>query len=198
MKTYPPQIGHSRPRIRFIQPLPGLLRIAMAVVCATLVSFIAPSLQAGAADGDYAFVSASGSLTAGGDSLELPQDVLQEIGAIQNGKIVIKNNKIQLNRKAAARIINGIGKELGIEFDITITGPTSLKLKKSGKSYVGSTSEPVVVNFAATVDEEEISGNIKTYFQAKLRGNKLTLKVPISGKFSDSKFSGELTIVCMR
>lgn len=198
MKTYPFQIGHSGPRVTFIQPLSGILRIVMAVVCATLVSFITPSALAGAADGDYAFVSASGNLKAGGDTLELPQDVLQEIGAIQNGKIVIKNNKIQLNRKAAARIINGIGKELGIEFETTITGPTSLKLNKSGKSYVGSTSEPVVVTFAATVDGEETSGNIKTYFQAKLKGSKLTLKVPITGKLSGSKFSGELTIVCER
>lgn len=198
MKTYPPPIGRSELHVSFIHPLSGILRIAMAVLCATLVSFITPSAQAGAADGEYAFVSASGSLTVGGDTLELPQDVLQDIGAIQNGKIVIINNKIQLNRKAAARIINGIGKEFGIEFDITITGPTSLKLKKSGKSYTGSTTEPVVVKFSTTFEGQDFSGTIKTDFVAKVKGNQLTLKVPIGGKILGQKISGELNIVCER
>ena len=198
MKTYPSQIGRSELHVSFIHPLTGILRIAMAVVCATLVSFITPGAQAGAADGEYAFVSASGSISAGGETLDLPQDVLQEIGAIQNGKIVIENNKLKLNRKAAARIIKSIGNELGIEFDITITGPTSLKLKKSGRSYIGSTTEPVVVKFSTTFEGEEFSGTIKTDFVAKVKGDKLTLRVPIGGNLLGQKISGELNIVCER
>lgn len=198
MKTYPSEIARSSSRTCHKHALSGVLRIAMAVACATLVSLLAPSAQAGAADGEYAFVSASGSLTGGGDTIELPQDVLQEIGPIQDGHIVIKNNKMQLNRKAALRIIKSIGKELGIEFETTISGPTSLKLNKSGKAYIGSTSEPVVVTFAATVESEEISGNLKTDFQAKLKGDKLTIRVPITGRISGKKISGELNIVCER
>lgn len=198
MKTYPSEIRHSEFLANFIPPLSGVLRVAMAVVCATLVSLLAPSAQAGAADGEYAFVSASGYLTGGGDTIELPQDVLQEIGPIQDGHMVIKNNKMQLNRKAATRIIKGIGKELGIEFETTLTGPSSLKLNKSGKVWIGSTSEPIVVTFAATVEGEEISGNLKTHFQAKLKGDKLTIKVPITGRLSGKKISGEVNIVCER
>lgn len=176
----------------------GFFKLILAVICMSLVSFTPPSATAAGADGEYAFVSAAGSITAGGQTLELPQDLLQEIGAIKNGKLVVQNNNLQLNRKAALRIIKQIGNQLGITFDTSISGPTKLKLKKTVNGYAGATKEPVVVTFSTTYQGEDISGNIKTNFRAKVKGNTLTLIVPITGKALGMRFSGELTIVCER
>ena len=176
----------------------GFGQYLLAIVCASLVSFTSLTPASAAVDGEYRFVSAEGSISADGETIVLPQDLLKEIGAIQNGRIIIKDNKIQLNRKAAAKIIKQIGDELGIEFDITISGPTSLKLKKSGNIYIGSTTDPVVVAFETTYGGKIISGNLKTYFNAKVKSTKLTLNVPITGKALGMKFKGDLTMVCKR
>lgn len=178
--------------------IPGLFKLIVALIGATLVTFATPVATAGAADGEYKFVSASGSISSGGETLELPQDVLQQIGAIQNGRIVVQDNKIQLNRRAALRIINQLGEQFGIEFETTITGPTKLRLHKVGRTFVGETTEPIVVTFSTTYEDEDISGNIKTFFKAKVKGNKLTLVVPITIKALGKKFTGEVTIVCER
>lgn len=179
--------------------LPGFFKLILTVLCVSLVSFTSPSAKAGGADGEYQFVSATGSLTAGGQTLELPQDLLQEIGAIQNGKMLVEDNKLRLNRKAAARIIKQIGEELGIEFETTISGPTKLNLKKTGKgTFTGETTKPIVVTFTTTFEGEDISGNIKTLFKAKVKGKKLTLIVPITGKALGMKLTGEMTIICER
>lgn len=178
--------------------LPGFLKLILAFVGATWVQLATPTAMAGGADGEYAFVSASGTISGGGETLELPEDILQQIGAIKNGRIVVEDNKIQLNRKAALRIINQLGQELGIEFETSITGPTKLKLNKAGNTYVGETTEPIVVKFATTYEDEDISGTIKTYFKAKVKGDKLTLVVPLTIKALGKKFTGEVTVVCQR
>jgi hypothetical protein len=201
MKTnIDPHAVHSHsPQVTTVSVIhSGIGRLLLAVVCASLVSFTSVTTAVAGPDGEYAFVSASGSLTAGGDTYELPQDLLKEIGAIQKGKIVIQDNKIQLNRKAAAKIIQQLGDQLGIVFDITISGPTSLKLKKSGKIYVGSTTTPVVVAFETTYNGTKISGYLKTYFNATVKGDVLTLKVPVGGKALGMKFTGDMTIKAKR
>lgn len=177
----------------------GLGKLLLAVVCASLVSFATmPSVFAAGADGDYKLVSASGSLTANGETMELPEDILQEFGALENAKITIENNRLQLNRKAALKIIKKLGDEFGLEFETTITGPKYLQLKKSGKRFVGNTSNPIVVTFETVYQGEKIAGNLKTDFNAVVKGKTLTMKVPVTGKVLGIKFSGDIEIVCKR
>lgn len=44
----------------------------------------------------------------------------------------------------------------------------------------------------------KIKGNLKSDFDAKVKGKVLTLKVPISGKLMGKPVSAELTIICTR
>lgn len=130
--------------------------------------------------------------------MQLTPAMIQEMGVLKNGKITIANNRLQLNRAAAASIIKQLGNELGITFNTTITGPTYVQLNKVGTNYTGKTKTPVVVKFSTTYEGQKISGNLKTHFNAKVAGTTLTLTVPITGSALGYNLTGKLTITCKR
>lgn len=174
----------------------GFIRFMLIAACASLVS-LSPVRAAGA-DGEYKFVTASGSATVAGETVELDDEILQQLGGLQNGKIVIKNNKLQLNRKAAQKLINQLAEEFGITVETTITGPTHVPLKKNGKAYTGSTAKPLVLEFSAVFEGQQISGNIKTFFDVKVKGKNLTLNVDVSGTALGGNLSGDITVKCKK
>jgi hypothetical protein len=185
--------------------LPGLGRFLLAVLCAALVSFTAaPAALAAGIDGEYLFTRATGTITAGGETQELPQELVQQLAASQSGGLVIKNNKITIDRKVVVRLLNKLKKEYGATVKYKLTGPTSIKFNKHGKVFTANTSKPVVATFDITIPMPEdpepmkIKGNLKSDFDAKVKGKVLTLKVPISGKLMGKPVSAELTIICTR
>lgn len=174
----------------------GFIRFMLIAACASLAS-LSPVRAAGA-DGEYKFVTASGSVSAAGQTVQLDDEILQQFAGLQNGKIVIKDNKVQLNRKAAQKLINQLAKDFGVTIETSITGPTNVKLKKNGKAYTGSTSKPLVLEFSTTFEGQDISGNIKTLFNVKVKGNNLTMNVDLSGTALGSKLTGDITIKCRK
>lgn len=181
--------------------LPGLGRFLLAVLCAALVSFTAsPTALAAGPDGEYLLTSATGTITAGGETEELPQDLVQQLAASQSGGIVIKNSKITLDRKVVVRLLNQLKKEYGASVKYKLTGPTSIRFTKHGKAYTANTSKPVVVSFEIQHPslEETIVGKLKSDFDAKVKGKVLTLQIPISGKLMGEKVAARLTIICTR
>jgi hypothetical protein len=165
-------------------------------LCASLVS-LSPVLAAGA-DGEYKFVSASGSVTAAGETIQLDDEILQQFGGLQNGNIVIKDNKLQLNRKAAQKLIKQLADEIGAAVEISISGPTSVMLKKSGKAYTGSTNKPLVLEITASLGGREVTGNIKSLFGVKVKSENLSLKVTLNGTALGGKLTGDITIKCKK
>lgn len=203
MKTYsivqPPVVFGSPQGIPAVSRLAGLCRVLLSAVCIALVSFVpAPGASAAAPDGQYEFTSASGTLSAGGDTYELPQDFLEGIAAIQSGKITVKDKTVKLSVAKAAKIIEDVGDQLGLTFDVTITGPKSIKLKKSGTKWVGATTKPLVINFQTTFNGDDVSGEMVFDFKAKVKGKTLTLTADMTGNAIGMDLTGELTIVCKR
>ncbi len=179
--------------------LAGFGKLLLAGICASLVSFSTmPTASAAGADGVYKYVKASGTLSVGGQSITVTPEMLNQFGAIQNGRITISNNRVQLNRNAAANIIKQLGTQLGVVITVKITGPTYVQLHKSGLIYTGSTTTPVVVTFSTTYQGTKISGNIKTNYIAKVSGTTLTLKVPVTGTLLGKQLKGTMTVTCKR
>ncbi len=181
--------------------LSAFVGLLVAVFCAALVSFTSsPVALAGGADGEYLLTSISGTITMAGETEEIPQDLVQQFANLQSGGIVVKNNKINIDRKIAVRLINKLAKEYGADVDYDLSGPTSLKLNKHGKIFTGSTSKPVEVSFKISHPsiDQVIKGSLKTDFDARVKGKVLTLHVPITGKIIGQKVSANLTVVCTR
>lgn len=174
-------------------------RVLLEWLCISWVSvFASTTALAGGPDGEYKFVSATGFVSFGGDTREIRQEVIKEVAAIQNGKIVIKDNRLQINRKAAARIIKQIGDELRIGFETNITGPTYLKLHKTGKVYVGNSSRPVVVTFKGMVKDTKFWGRVDAGFMARVKGRTLELTIPNSGSVLGHHLDILITVIGRR
>jgi hypothetical protein len=188
---------NTNPQIKSV--FQNVRRFFIAALCVSFISiFATPAASAANPNGKYKFVRAHGTLSIGGEKIDIPQELVQELGALKNGKIVIKKKRLQLNRKAGAKIIKDLGKELGVPVKVDISGPSSVKLKKSKKTHRGGTKKPVIVKFKANYEGQDISGNLKTSFRAKVKGKTLTLTVPISGKILGEKLKGKLIIVGKR
>lgn len=178
----------------------GVLRRLLATMALGLaMSFTAaPQLDAAPPNGEYKFVTASGKLTVAGETMVLDEETIKQFAALRNGSLVISNNRLQLNRTAASRIINQLGAQLGLKFTTTITGPTYVQLRKSGLNFTGATATPVVVKFSTTYEGQKISGVIRTHFRARVTGKNLYLTVPVTGSALGYNMRGELKVTCSR
>jgi len=164
----------------------------MAFAVAALVALAAaPVATAGSPNGSYKFVKASGSVTLGGDTTELTSDMIEELGIINKAALQVKNNKVKLDRNAARKLITKLGKELGVPIETSVKGPKTVTLKKSGSSWKGKTSKPVVVKFSTTYEGEKIAGSLRSHFRIKVRGKKMTLETPITGSVLGYKIKAE-------
>jgi len=178
--------------------LTGFVRFLLVVLCASLVVFTAPAALGAGADGDYKFTSATGSLTYAGNTVELPQDLILELAAIQNGKMTIQNNRLKLNRNAMTKIFKQLGEQLGTTIDTTVTGPAFVQMTKTGKNYTGKTTKPLVITFDTTFMGDDISGELEAVFNAKVKGKTLTFVVNLAGTALGADFDGKLTIICKK
>lgn len=178
----------------------GVLRRLLGTLALGLaMSFTAaPRLDAAPPNGEYKFVTASGKVTVAGETMVLDEDAIKQFAALRNGSIVISNNRLQLNRTAAVRLINQLGAQFGLKFNTTITGPTYVLLRKSGLNYAGATATPVVVKFSTTYEGQKISGVIRTHFRARVTGRYLYLTVPVTGSALGYNMKGELKVTCRR
>jgi|GEM_PF-4824084 len=178
--------------------LTGFVRFLLVVLCASLVAFTTPTALGAGADGDYKFTGATGSLTYAGETVELPQDLILELAAIQNGKMTILNNRLKLNRNAMTKIFKQLGEQLGTTIDVSVTGPAYVQMTKTGKNYTGKTTKPLVITFDTTFMGEDISGKLNAFFDAKVKGKTLTFVVDLAGTALGSDFDGELKIICKK
>jgi hypothetical protein len=193
---FPAQARHSLAcRLRIaVQPL-------FAVLCASLTILSAPAARADGPAGDYRFVSSSGSISMGENSLPLPQEKIRDkIAILRTGRMVIKDGKVLLDRKTAKLIIRRIFRVIDpdIAMDTAITGPTDIQLHRNGKIYVGTTDRPVVVSLDGVIKGDSINGRLKNQFTAKVRGDTLKLTISMSGRLLGKKLSGVIVATCRR
>ncbi|MES2660938.1 MAG: hypothetical protein V4689_20090 [Verrucomicrobiota bacterium] len=171
-------------------------------VCALLVSWaVTPLAHAAAPNGIYQYTSGSGEIKFAGQPFELSKTLLRKIGAVKNGSVTIKNGKLTLDREAARKIIQEI---VEVTPEIAVKGPSSITFNKSGISYVAKAPKPVVVNLSADVSGEDLEGVLRSRFDAKVTGRKLTINVKFdgiigfAGSVNQQEIEGSATIVCTR
>ena len=169
--------------------------IALGLSIFSLVA--APTASAGV-NGKYKYVSASGSINIAGRNIKVSKNDMKAVLANNSGFTVIKKGKIRIDADDADELLEEVLDDLGGKLEISISGPRSLKLRKAGKSYVGSGSEPVVVKFNGKIQGRAVRGNITYKFTPKVTGDKLTMDVPVSGSILGFRIKGTIRVVCKR
>lgn len=167
------------------------LRLVAIMICSILAVVAAPIAAAAPPDGTYKFVTASGSLTLGGDTVELTPDMIRELGIVNDVAVTVRNQKVALNRKAIVKLLKKVEKELGAKVETSISGPTSVTLRKKGKGWTGKTAKPVVVKFSITYQGQTAQGVLRTHFVVNVVGKNLTMKTPITGKVLGQNLSAQ-------
>jgi hypothetical protein len=174
-------------------------RLAMTTLCVSLASFAAvPKALAAGANGTYEFKSASGSLKIDGDSYRVPQSLVKRLAGFTNGELTIQNNTLKLNRNATAKIVENIADDLHLDIEVSVSGPTTVVLSKSGDFYTGKTARPIIASFDGDFFGVDISGELITRVSATVTGDTLTVVIRFSGGVEGEDFSGKLTLVAKR
>ena len=73
-----------------------------------------------------------------------------------------------------------------------------MTLSKSGNTYTGKTSRPIVVSFDGSFLGEDFSFQLKTRVAATVQGKTLTMVITSGGDAIGSDFSVKLTVACKR
>lgn len=161
--------------------LPRLFRwVAVLSSMVLVMAAPLPRAVAGGADGVYRLTRISGSLSANGETVTLPKDLLKA-AFLRNGRIRVEGNKVPIYRSKWAGLVDEFN-YLGFTGTAEVSGPSNLELQKSGDAYVGSTSRPVIVKLEGEFMGTDITLVMKVFFKGKLVGNTLTVTCPVTVK----------------
>ncbi len=178
-------------------------RALLGVSCVSLVS-LAPSPQALAqgVNGDYEFTKAFGTLKFDGESVDIPESLVKRIAGVVKGDITIRNRKLKLKKSGTADIIEELADDLDIDVDTSVSGPSNVRLKRSGNTFSGETSRPIVVNFDGDFFDElfddDFSGKLVTSVAAEVKNGRLKVIVRFSGDADGEDFGGRFVIIGRR
>lgn len=159
-------------------PISMFVKLA-TLMTALLVSTLAlsPAAMAGGADGAYKLTRVSGKFVIDGETVTVPASLIKS-GFLQNGRLVVKNDKVPIYPKNWADMMENFN-YMGFTGSVNVSGPRDLVLKKSGRGYSGSTSRPVVLKISGDYMGTAITMKLTMKFNAKLVGNQLTITAPV-------------------
>ncbi len=166
------------------------------VACVSLVTLAAaPRAVAAAPNGAYKITGGTGSLTSEGFTIPIPKRFFQEL-AKQGGEIVVKNNKLQINRYTTAEVFEVILPGVGsILEEIKVTGPSSITLAPSGETFTGKTSQPILTTLIGVDgDDEDFTVKLTTNVTATVTGERITVTLRFSGGDKNAQLSGKITL----
>lgn len=179
--------------------------IAISCILAIVSLFSTQTASAAAPNGTYRLTSAYGSIKVGTMTIKLTRkDTAELLGdaGLDNARVLVRNNTIKINRAALIGDLVRQAKELGIPVTTKVTGPTSIKFRKSGRVYKAKTTKPVVAKFTAKVKTPQISGNLggnmKMTATATVSGRKIKAVVPITGAIMGVKIKARFTLEGIR
>ncbi len=174
-------------------------RLLLATVCVSLVSFTAAPRALAAADGNYEFKSATGSLRYDGGSVDIPTSLVKRIATVVDGDIVVRNNSLRVNKNGTVKVIKNFADDLDVDVEASASGPTKLTFtQKTSKLHTGKLSAPIVTSFEGDVFGEDFSGELRTRVAARVQVNTLTLVFNFSGRAFGENFSGRITVTATR
>ena len=154
--------------------------------------------QAAGADGNYRVTSGKGSISINGKTQKIPKSVFDEITADQSAAMVVKSQKIRIERTLSASIFQSIAEESGVTLRAKITGPSSITLRPVGTSFTGKTANPIITKLTGVYRDEKVSATVKTNVSATVKANTLTLTTRFAAKIEGDNVSGVITLVGTR
>lgn len=170
-------------------------RVCLAA-CVSLVTLsAAPRSMAAAPNGAYEIIGGSGSLSSSGQTITIPKQFFKEL-AKQGGDIVVKNNKLQINRYTTADVFEVILPGAGsIIEEVKVTGPSSITLTPTGESFAGKTTQPILTTLIGVDnDDEDFTVKLTTNVSATVTGNRITVTLRFSGGDKNAQVSGKITL----
>lgn len=183
---------------------PSVFRKLSQVIC-TAVSVVSMSLavfpaiaQAAGADGNFRVVSGKGSFSANGETRKIPQSTFNEIVKGQVAAMVVKDQKLKINRNMSAAFFQSFAQESGVKINPNVTGPSSITLVPTGNYFAGKTVRPIITKFSGTDEGEKFSVTVKTDVNAVAKGNTLTITTRFTARDGSDTISGVITLVGMR
>lgn len=177
----------------------GAAKTLLGAMCISLVSFAAvPQAQAAKVNGRYEVKRSTGSIRFNGDEIDIPDRLVRRIAGVVDGTITIQDRTLRLKKEGAVKIVENLADELDVDVEVGVTGPSSVKLVKSGDTATGRTTRPIVASFEAEFFDQDFSGELITRVKATVERNTLTIVVRFSGDAEGEDFSGRVTIVAKR
>jgi hypothetical protein len=167
-----------------------LRNVAFATIAITALA-ASPFSFAGSPDGTYQFVKASGYASFGGQKYELTQDMLDQVGFIDQASFKIKRKRMKIDIESAKKLLDQLSQDYGVPIEVSVSGPSRIVLQKSGRTWVGKTSKPIAVKFSANYLDQEITGTLKSRISIKIRGKKMVMTTPITGSVLGYKIKAE-------
>lgn len=174
-----------------------LICAATSVLGISLAALPSTSLAAGA-DGNYRVTGGKGSISINGQMQKIPKSVFNQITAEQAAGLVVKNQKIKVNRNLSAAFIQSLAKESDITLRAKVTGPSSITLAPAGSSFAGKTVRPIIAKLTGVDAGEKISVTVTTNVDATVKASTLTLTTRFSATDGSDEISGVITLVGTR
>jgi hypothetical protein len=171
------------------------MAVSMSVIA--LAAVPSTALAVGV-DGIYRVTGGSGSLSSDGQTKKIPKSVFDQITQDQSAGIVVKNQKLKINRMMTAALFQSLAAESGVTIDPKVTGPSSITLVATGGYFAGKTLQPIVTKFSGNDHGEKFSVTAKTYINVAVKGNSLTLTTRFAAVDGADKISGTITLVGRR
>lgn len=174
-----------------------LLCTAASVLAICLVAFPGIAHAVGA-DGTYRVTGGKGSFSSGGETRKIPKSVFNEITKGQSAAMVVRDQKLKINRNMAASFFQSLAQEQGVTVRPKVTGPSSITLLPAGSYFTGKTSSPILAKLSITDDGEKFSVIVKTNVSAVAKGDTLTLTTRFTATDGSDKVNGVITLVGVR
>ncbi len=170
-------------------------RVCLAISGLLITLAAAPRAVAAAPNGAYELIGGKGSLSSEGKTITIPKLVFQEIVG-QGGAIVIRNNKLQLNRNLTGDFFKVFLQTVGTKITkIKSTGPTSITLVASGESFTGRTTQPIRTTLTGTDDEgDSFNVSLTINVSVTVSGDRITVTTRFSGGDENEQISGNITL----
>ena len=177
-----------------------LSQLAVTAVSMSVISLaVLPSTaQAAGADGIYRVTGGRGSLSSGGMTRPIPKSVFAQITKDQAAGIVVKNQKVKINRNIAAALLQSLAGDSAGNVDLKVTGPSSITLVATGDYFTGKTLQPIVAKFSGESDGETFSVTVKSNVNVAIKGDSVTLTTRFTATDGSEQLSGVITLTGKR
>ena len=87
---------------------------------------------------------------------------MKKLAGVTNEEITIANSMLQVRKNSLVSMVENFGDDIDVGLEAKVSGPSSVALAKTGNTYTGNTSRPIVTSFEGSFLEKDFSGKLNT------------------------------------